>query len=116
LRRDFAVPAAPSMQKPQIIVVHDVTQSAGDCGQLIPIADAIEINLGRKPEQLSADAGYCSEANLEPQHRCLCGDRPGQRRRCGPRCTGGGATGERTCRHPRRSARHRARALRGGND
>ena len=25
----------------------------------------IEINLGRKPEQLSADAGYCSEANLE---------------------------------------------------
>jgi hypothetical protein len=35
------------------------------CGQLIPMTDAIEINLGRKPEQLSADAGYCSEANLE---------------------------------------------------
>jgi transposase len=49
----------------QIIVAHDVTQSAGDCGQLIPMTDAIEINLGRKPEQLSADAGYCSEANLE---------------------------------------------------
>src|SRR5215468_9199611 len=48
----------------QIIVAHDVTQSAGDCGQLIPMTDAIEINLGRKPEQLSADAGYCSEANL----------------------------------------------------
>jgi hypothetical protein len=31
-----------------------VTQSAGDCGQLIPMTDAIEINLGRKPEQLSA--------------------------------------------------------------
>jgi hypothetical protein len=46
-------------------VAHDVTQSAGDCGQLIPMTDAIEINLGRKPEQLSADAGYCSEANLE---------------------------------------------------
>jgi hypothetical protein len=29
------------------------------------MTDAIEINLGRKPEQLSADAGYCSEANLE---------------------------------------------------
>jgi hypothetical protein len=26
---------------------HDVTQSAGDCGQLIPMTDAIEINLGR---------------------------------------------------------------------
>src|SRR5271170_341510 len=49
----------------QIIVAHDVTQSAGDCGQLIPMTDAIEINLGRKPEQLSADAGYCSEANLK---------------------------------------------------
>jgi len=29
------------------------------------MTDAIEINLGRKPEQLSACAGYCSEANLE---------------------------------------------------
>jgi len=28
------------------------------------MADAIEANLGRKPEQLSADAGYCSDANL----------------------------------------------------
>ena len=49
----------------QIIVAHDVTQSAVDCGQLIPMTDAIETNLGRKPAQLSADAGYCSEANLE---------------------------------------------------
>jgi transposase len=48
----------------QIIVAHDVTQSAVDCGQLVPMTDAIETNLGRKPEQLSADAGYCSEANL----------------------------------------------------
>src|SRR6516225_3617333 len=30
-----------------------------------PMTDAVETNLGRKPEQLSADAGYCSEANLE---------------------------------------------------
>jgi transposase len=49
----------------QIIVAQDVTQSAVDCGQLVPMTDAIEANLGRKPEQLSADAGYCSEANLE---------------------------------------------------
>jgi transposase len=49
----------------QIIVAHDVTQSPVDCGQLVPMTDAIETNLGRKPEQLSADAGYCSEANLE---------------------------------------------------
>ena len=49
----------------QIIVAHDVTQSPVDCAQLVPMTDAIETNLGRKPEQLSADAGYCSEANLE---------------------------------------------------
>jgi len=48
----------------QIIVAQDVTQSAGDCGQLVPLTDAIEANLGRKPAQLSADAGYCSEGNL----------------------------------------------------
>ncbi len=29
------------------------------------MTDAVETNLGRTPEQLSADAGYCSEANLE---------------------------------------------------
>jgi hypothetical protein len=49
----------------QIIVAQDVTQSAVDCGQLVSMTDAIETNLGRKPAQLSADAGYCSEANLE---------------------------------------------------
>jgi len=49
----------------QIIVAQDVTQSAVDCGQLLPMIDAVEKNLGRKPEQASADSGYCSEANLE---------------------------------------------------
>jgi len=29
------------------------------------MTDAIEINLGRKPEQLSADAGYCSATSSE---------------------------------------------------
>jgi hypothetical protein len=49
----------------QIIVAHDMTQSPVDSGQLVPMTDAIETNLGRKPKQLSADAGYCSEANLK---------------------------------------------------
>lgn len=49
----------------QIIVAQDVTQSPIDSGQLVPMTDAVETNLGRKPDQLSADAGYCSEANLE---------------------------------------------------
>lgn len=49
----------------QIIVAQDVTQSPVDCGQLVPMVDAVEKNLGRKPEQASADSGYCSETNLE---------------------------------------------------
>jgi transposase len=49
----------------QIIVAQDVTQSAVDCGQLVPMIDAVEKNLGRQPEQASADSGYCSESNLE---------------------------------------------------
>jgi hypothetical protein len=35
-----------------------------DQHQLAPIANAIEANLGRKPAQLAANAGYCSDANL----------------------------------------------------
>ena len=48
----------------QVIVAQDVTQSAADHSQLLPMADAVAANLGRKPEQASADSGYCSEANL----------------------------------------------------
>jgi hypothetical protein len=35
-----------------------------DQGQMVALIEAIESNLGRKPEQASADLGYCSEANL----------------------------------------------------
>jgi transposase len=49
----------------QIIVAQDVTQSGSDTGQLVPMLDATKDNLGRYPVQASADAGYCSEANLE---------------------------------------------------
>ncbi len=42
-----------------------MTQDANDKHQLVPIADAIETNLGRKPGQLSADSGYCSNASIE---------------------------------------------------
>ena len=49
----------------QIIVAHELTQCDSDQGQLVPLVEAIENNLGRKPEQASADSGYCSEANLK---------------------------------------------------
>src|SRR4249920_1878663 len=49
----------------QIIVAHELTQCSSDQGQLVPLVEAIENNLGRKPEQASADSGYCSEPNLK---------------------------------------------------
>ncbi len=49
----------------QIAVAQDVTQDVNDKQQLVPMTDAIKTNLGRKPGQLSADSGYCSDANLE---------------------------------------------------
>jgi transposase len=49
----------------QVIVAQNVTQSGVDSGQLVPMIDATKSNLGRYPAQASADAGYCSEANLE---------------------------------------------------
>jgi transposase len=49
----------------QIIVACGLTQNASDQGQLAPMLDGIEDNLGRMPDQASADSGYCSEANIE---------------------------------------------------
>lgn len=48
----------------QIIVAHGLTHSMSDQDQLVPLMDAIEDHLGRKPKEASADAGYCSESNL----------------------------------------------------
>ena len=48
----------------QVIVAHGLDAKQSDQHQLAPMADAIEANLGKKPTQLSADAGYCSDANL----------------------------------------------------
>ena len=50
--------------KAQIIVAHGLTSSGSDQGQLAPLIDGIQVNLGRKPQQASADSGYLSEANL----------------------------------------------------
>lgn len=51
--------------KAQVILAHGLTDSAVDFGQLIPMVDAVKANVGRVPDEVSADAGYCSEANLE---------------------------------------------------
>ena len=51
--------------KAQIIVAHGLTESMSDHGQLVGLIDRIGADLGAKPKEASADAGYCSEANLE---------------------------------------------------
>jgi len=48
----------------QIIVAHGLTPSMSDQDQFVPLLDTTEDNLDRKPREASADAGYCSEANL----------------------------------------------------
>lgn len=50
--------------KAQIIVAHGLTDCSADSGQLMPMIKAIRANTGRNPAQFSADAGYCSDANL----------------------------------------------------
>ena len=49
----------------QVIVAHGVTESGSDQKQLEPMVEAIQEETGGLPKQLSADAGYGSEANLE---------------------------------------------------
>jgi transposase len=48
----------------QVIVAYGLDARQSDQHQLIPMVEAIEANLGKKPAQMSADAGYCSDANL----------------------------------------------------
>lgn len=53
----------------QIIVGQMLTPCAVDINHLAPMVAAIERDAGHVPDELSADAGYCSEANLEHLNR-----------------------------------------------
>jgi hypothetical protein len=48
----------------QVIVAAEVTQETNDKKQLIPIIAQIVTNVEQKPEKVSADTGYFSEANV----------------------------------------------------
>jgi transposase len=48
----------------QVIVAHGLTNSGSDQAQLAPLLAAVKANAGTNPEEVSADAGYCSDANL----------------------------------------------------
>ena len=49
----------------QIIVAQRLTTNGSDQAGLAPLLDATTAALGRKPREVSADAGFCREANLE---------------------------------------------------
>ncbi|MCS6932930.1 MAG: IS1182 family transposase [Acetobacteraceae bacterium] len=48
-----------------VIVAHAVQTNPADFAALIPLVDAVHGNLGAKPREVSADAGFASEANFE---------------------------------------------------
>jgi hypothetical protein len=49
----------------QVIVATDLNQSAADVTNLIPMTEQAATNTGQAPGQVLADAGYCSDTNLE---------------------------------------------------
>lgn len=53
----------------QVIVAHTLSNNGSDQTQFAPLLDGIKANLGRNPGEASADAGYCSAANLRTLSR-----------------------------------------------
>jgi len=53
----------------QIIVAHTLDNNGSDQAQFAPLLDGIKANLKRNPDEVSADAGYCSAANLRTLSR-----------------------------------------------
>lgn len=53
----------------QVIVAQGLTNSASDAHQLVPHVGQIKENTGRQADELSADAGYCSDDNLKELNR-----------------------------------------------
>jgi transposase len=50
--------------KAQVILAHRLTNNASDQDALLPLLDAATANAEGKPAEVSADSGFCSEANL----------------------------------------------------
>jgi len=51
----------------QVVVAAAITQQANDSQQLVPMIEQVEANVGRKPEAVSADAGYWSQDNVSDE-------------------------------------------------
>ena len=48
----------------QIIVAHRLVTTSADYRALVPLVDDVSAHLGRKPREVSGDAGFATEANL----------------------------------------------------
>src|ERR671910_23462 len=48
----------------QVIVAHRLVTTSADYRALVPLVDNIQAHLGRKPREVSGDAGFATEANL----------------------------------------------------
>ena len=53
----------------QIIVAHTLSNNGSDQPHFAPLLNGIKTNLRRNPDEVSADAGYCSAANLRTLSR-----------------------------------------------
>jgi transposase len=52
-------------QDHQVIMATDLNNCAADSQTMVPMTEQVRANTGRDPKELLADAGYCSQANLE---------------------------------------------------
>jgi len=48
----------------QVIVAHRLARTPSDQTAVVPLVDAVQATTGARPKEVSADAGFCSEANL----------------------------------------------------
>jgi transposase len=48
----------------QVILAYRLVTTAADCRGLAPLLDDVQAHLGRKPREISGDAGFATEANL----------------------------------------------------
>jgi transposase len=54
-----------AVNESQVIVAHGLTNQAPDPEHLVPMLERTIANCGEPPDRLSADSGYCTEANID---------------------------------------------------
>lgn len=74
----------------QVIVAHRLVTNSADSRALVPLVDNARAHLGRKPREVSGDAGFANEGNLDAlkQRRITAYLAPGRARHGQPDATG----------------------------